>query len=129
MRISFWLPGLLVTLVFAGCAREKTTEPQYHSLVGASSATDSETSTATQPLMVKAVEELNGKVSSANLNLKFVVLTFPVGQMAEVNQRLGVYRAGLKVGELNVTGPQRDDSTVADIIAGEAQTGDEVRDR
>ena len=72
---------------------------------------------------------LNGRVSSVNQNLKFAVLTFPIGQMPARNQRLFVYEEGMRVGELNVTGPQRDDSTVADIIAGEARPGDEVRDR
>mgnify|MGYP006955276399 CR=1 FL=1 len=58
-----------------------------------------------------------------------MVVTFPVGQMAKPDQRLNVYRDGLKVGELLVTPPQREDSTVADITAGEARIGDEVRDR
>ena len=49
--------------------------------------------------------------------------------MARRDQRLDVYRGGLKVGELLVTGPQQGDSTVADITAGEAQKGDEVRSR
>jgi hypothetical protein len=34
----------------------------------------------------------------------------------------------MKVGELKVTGPARDQNTVADITAGEAQPGDEARD-
>jgi hypothetical protein len=72
---------------------------------------------------------LNGKVSAADVNLRFVVLTFPVGQMPALNQQLNIYRDGLKVGIVNVSGPQRDDSIVADIIMGEAHTGDQVRDR
>jgi len=35
----------------------------------------------------------------------------------------------LKVAELNVTGPQKDDHTVADIRTGECRPDDEVRDR
>ncbi len=72
---------------------------------------------------------LHGTVSSANQNLKFVVLTFPIGQMAQPGQHLYVYRRGLRVGEISVTGPQRDDNTVADVIAGEAAKGDEVREK
>lgn len=45
-----------------------------------------------------------------------------------MGKRLNVYRNGLKVGELKVTGPQRDNNTVADIVAGECQVGDEVRE-
>ncbi len=72
---------------------------------------------------------LTGKVASVNTALRFAVLNFPVGRMAQVGQVLNVYRNGLKVGELKVSGPQRDDNIVADISAGEAQAGDEVKDR
>jgi hypothetical protein len=49
--------------------------------------------------------------------------------MAGIGQILTVSRDGLKVGEVKVSGPQRDDNIVADITAGEARVGDEVRDR
>ena len=49
--------------------------------------------------------------------------------MAAVGQRLNVYRFGLKVGEIKVTGPQRDDNIVGDIVAGEARKGDDVREQ
>jgi hypothetical protein len=35
----------------------------------------------------------------------------------------------LKVAEIKVTGPQRDNNTVADLVSGDAQVGDEVRDQ
>lgn len=72
---------------------------------------------------------LVGKVVAVNNPGRFVVLNFPVGRMAAVGQVLGVYRDGLKVGELKVSGPQRDDNIVADLTAGEARVGDTVRDR
>jgi len=72
---------------------------------------------------------LVGKVVRFNSEGRFVVLNFPIGHLPGVDQRLNVYRQGLKVGEVKVTGPQRDDNTVADIVAGEAQVGDEVRDK
>jgi hypothetical protein len=68
-----------------------------------------------------------GSVLQVNVSARFAVLNFPVGSMPPVGQRLYVYRAGLKVGELKVTGPQRDDNTVADIVNGEAQAGDVIR--
>ena len=40
-----------------------------------------------------------------------------------------VYRDGLKVGEVKISGPTRDNNTVADLISGVANKGDEVRDR
>ncbi len=72
---------------------------------------------------------LTGKVALYNDAGRFVILRFPLGQMPNVGDRMYVYRNDLKVGELKVTGPQRDANTVADVITGEAQTGDEVRDR
>lgn len=72
---------------------------------------------------------LSGKVSYYNSVGRFVVLTFPVGVMPKPEQTLFLYRGGLKVAELLVTGPQTDNNIVADLVSGEAQTGDEVRDR
>jgi hypothetical protein len=56
-----------------------------------------------------------------------VVLNFPLGKMAAVGQSLDLYRRGLKVGEVKVTGPQRDDNVVADLVTGDAEAGDETR--
>jgi hypothetical protein len=55
------------------------------------------------------------------------VLNFPIGRMPLMDQRVEVYRQGLKVGELRITGPQLDDNIVADILTGEVQPGDQVR--
>jgi hypothetical protein len=71
--------------------------------------------------------ELSGKVVSANLSSRFVVLDFYLSPMPNKEERLNVYRRGQKVGELKVSGPERNQMTVADIVAGEAQVGDEVR--
>jgi hypothetical protein len=70
---------------------------------------------------------LVGKVSKANPEGRFVIMTFPIGHLPALDQRLAVYRQGLKVGEIKVTGPQLDDNVVGDIAAGEAGPGDEVR--
>jgi hypothetical protein len=70
---------------------------------------------------------LMGKVARVNQDGRFVVMTFPIGHLPLLNQRLNVYRQGLKVGEIRVTGPQLDDNVVGDISAGEAQAADEVR--
>ena len=63
-----------------------------------------------------------------NMEGRFVVLSYPLGAIPEVNHRLSVYRDGLKVGEIKVSGPQRDISTVADIVAGSVQLQDDVRE-
>ena len=49
--------------------------------------------------------------------------------MPVLQQTMFVYRQGLKVGEVKIVGPDRDHMTVGDLIAGEAQKGDEVRDK
>jgi hypothetical protein len=125
MRHLFGLATLLVLLLSSGCFGRKSPAPvqtSRPSVVGTNAA-------AGDKLIVTPAEGLNGKVSRVNTTLRFVVITFPIGQMAEINQRLYIYRHGLKVGEATVTGPQREDSIVADITAGDSEVGDEVRDR
>ena len=74
-------------------------------------------------------DSLAGKVVASNSAGRFVVLNFPGARMPKVDQTLFLYRAGLKVAEIKITGPQSEDNTVADIVTGEAQIGDEVRDQ
>ena len=68
-----------------------------------------------------------GKVALVNGPARFVVLNFPLGKMAATEQHLYLYRRGSKVGEVKVTGPQRGDNIVANLVAGEAEIGDEAR--
>jgi hypothetical protein len=128
MRDWLWLAILPGALWAAGCARDRNAAPTTGE-IAANPAPVASTNGSSSQLIVTALEGLNGKVSAADVNLRFVVLTFPVGQMPALNQQLNIYRDGLKVGIVNVSGPQRDDSIVADIIMGEAHTGDQVRDR
>jgi hypothetical protein len=122
------LPGLLLMggLVMVGCARHK------HAAIGApANATSGMTGTAANPgnskIIVTAETTLSGKVVRVNQNAGFAVLNFPVGMMPNADQRMSVYRKGLKVGEVKVSGPRQDDNTVADIVNGEVGIGDELR--
>jgi hypothetical protein len=72
---------------------------------------------------------LTGKVVSYDSAGRFVVLNFPDGQMPKMDQMLFIYRAGLKAAEVKITGPQSENNIVADLLTGDAQTGDEVRDK
>jgi hypothetical protein len=81
------------------------------------------------PAIVTTGDLLAGKVVACNTPGRFVVLTFPTAQMPAVDNTMFLYRAGMKVAEIRITGPQSDDNTVADIVTGEAQVGDEVRDK
>lgn len=115
---------LISSLTLVGCATNNsklTNEAKRKTRVTPNARAANEKSALAPTL------QLTGKVASVNSELRFVVLDFSVGDMPGINQRLGVYRAGQKVGQLKVTGPQSDTNIVADIVEGEAQTGDEVR--
>jgi hypothetical protein len=84
---------------------------------------------ASLPTIVTPDNSIAGKILAYNSAGQFIVLGFPVGQMPKLEQHLFVYRSGLKVGEVKITGPQRDNNIVADLVDGEAQVNDEVRDQ
>jgi hypothetical protein len=92
-------------------------------------STPAEPKSSSQKLIVTPETGLVGKVETANQNLRYVVLSFPIGHLPAMEQRLNVYRHGLKVGEVKVTGPQIEDNVVADIVEGDSGPGDEVRDK
>ena len=82
-----------------------------------------------EKVIVTASTGLEGKVIRMNPEGRFVILNFPIGHLPALEQRLNVYRRGLKVGEVKITGPQMDDDIVGDLVNGDALPGDEVRDR
>ena len=84
---------------------------------------------AGEKFVITPGEGLTGRVASANATLRFVVLTFPLGQLPANDSLMDVYRNGNKVGEVKITGPQRDENTVADVVSGGAEKGDEVRQK
>jgi hypothetical protein len=113
-----WLASLMLVsagLLLAGCVHH---QPAHPAAVAAPA-----------PTIVTLDNSLAGKVASYNDTGRFVVLNFPAGRMPKMDQHLFLYRAGLKVAEVSVTGPQSDDNTVADLVSGDAQTGDDVRDQ
>jgi hypothetical protein len=79
--------------------------------------------------MVTPDNSLAAKVVRYNPVGRFVVLSFPVGQMPQAGQTFFIYRTGMKIGQIKITGPQRDNDTVADLIEGDAQEGDDVREQ
>ena len=114
----FTLFALLLTgMLVAGCATKKAAHPETSATVAAAQT------------IVNPDASLTAKVASYNAAGHFVVLSFSVGQMPKADQALFLYRAGLKVGEVKITGPQRDNNVVADLVTGEVQVGDEVRDQ
>ena len=69
-----------------------------------------------------------GQVAMVNAQARFVVISYPPGAVPKPGQRLNVWRNGLKVGEVQVTGPQLDNNTDADILAGDVQVRDQTRE-
>jgi hypothetical protein len=72
---------------------------------------------------------LTAKVVKYNATGRFVVLSFPVGQMPKAGQTFFLYREGLKVGQIKITDMQLENDTVADLVDGDAQAGDDVREQ
>ncbi|HWD94357.1 MAG TPA: hypothetical protein VG938_18645 [Verrucomicrobiae bacterium] len=130
MKFVVYLSALLVATALAGCSwgRHKTSPPPMVDLSHSGNKSGS-TNALAEKFLVTPDEGLRGRVASVNANLRFVVLTFPVGQLPSVDSRMNVFRNGAIVGEVKITGPQRDDNSVADIMLGDAQKGDEVRQK
>ena len=119
---------LLGALALSGCVRQKVADAGSRPQPQAGAHTvPTGASVNHQPLTVTPENILVGKVVGVNAPLRFVVLNFPLGRMPSPERRLDIFRRGLKVGEVKVTGPQQQDNTVADLVAGEAEVGDDAR--
>jgi hypothetical protein len=122
--LGAWLVG--------GCQTPQSDfSPEPTSSGNTTSAVEAQSDSEPFPLRQKLLVNpdanlLVGTVSLFNAQGRFVVLDFPLGKMPAAEQVLFVYRRGLKIGEVRVTGPERDHKTVADLISGEVQKGDEV---
>ena len=71
--------------------------------------------------------ESKGKVRAIHATSRFVVIDFYLSRLPQIGQRMNLYRQGLKVGEVKISGPEMSQYIAADIVAGDAQVGDEVR--
>jgi hypothetical protein len=119
MKVSTPFFVLLLALAAAGCAWFPQA-PKH----------DKSASAPAMPTAIVTPDySLAAKVVSVNAIGRFVVLSFPASQMPKVEQPLFLYRNGLKVAEVRVTGPQQENNIVADLTSGTAQVGDTVRDQ
>ncbi|HEY3857737.1 MAG TPA: hypothetical protein VGO67_25415 [Verrucomicrobiae bacterium] len=98
--------------IFAGCAHHKPKGPPPE-----------------KPIAPMVTPDLSpvGRVALVNGEARFVVINFPPGSVPPVGQPMSVNHRGLKVGEVKITGPQRDNDTVADLTTGAAYVGDEIK--
>jgi hypothetical protein len=115
-----------VGLIGAGCANVESKRVDRSAMSRSQEEYVTEKKPDDQAIVTPATV-LKGRVVRVNNEGRFAVLSFPVGSLPATNVRLNIYREGLKVGEMKVTGPEQDDNTVADIVVGEARVGDEVR--
>ncbi len=128
MRTRRWLFSLGLCAALAvgpGCSSTKPGKAQPAAVKTPARATGSG---GTNPkAIVTPGAGLTGKVASVNTAYQFVVITFDGAPPPAAEQKLGVYRASLKVGEVKVTGQQMGRNVVADLVTGEARAGDDVR--
>ncbi len=120
MRSCLLFSLSLAALVISGCAS--------HSAQKSPPPAASVSTTQGEPIVTPDTS-LQAKVVRYNSVGRFVVLSFPLGQMPQMGQTLSVYRAGLKVAEVKITGPQQDNDIVADLTTGDAEAGDDVREQ
>ncbi|HEX9047154.1 MAG TPA: hypothetical protein VF988_09025 [Verrucomicrobiae bacterium] len=131
-------PILLIALALTqpGCAWTKRHLPWHHHAAKAAKSTPAAQAAkapkpepAAAPSIVTPDESLAAKVVRVNTVGRFVVLNFPEGKLPKLDQHFFLYHGGLKSAEVKVVGPQQENSIVADIISGDAQVGDTVRDQ
>jgi hypothetical protein len=67
------------------------------------------------------------RITMVHVEQRFVVIDFSTQAMPAIGQRLSVYRADKRVGEVRLTEPVRARFATADILTGEVRVGDEVR--
>lgn len=124
------LPALMLASLLGWCGCGHTQRAIFPSPGLAATSNGGATGGKASPGLIVAPETvLQGKVVRVNRGGRFLVLNFPIGHLPSADQQLSIYRLGLKVGEVKVTGPQMDDNVVGDLVAGDAAAGDQVRDR
>jgi hypothetical protein len=82
--------------------------------------------TKTQETYVTPDFRTIGRVEMVNISGNFVVLSFPPGHVPPPGQHWRINHLGLKIGRVTISGPQREIDTVADIVEGTANVGDEA---
>jgi hypothetical protein len=116
-----------LTLTLSGCAWMGRHAPWHHS--ASTARTGSAKSKSESQVIVTPDESIAAKVLRVNTVGRFVVLDFPEGRLPKLDQHMFLYRDGLKTAEVKIVGPQKETNIVADIISGDAQAGDTVRDQ
>ena len=112
----------------SGCAWFSSAKPHSQASADKGHATPTvQTNAPKKGLIVTPAAGSVGKVVALNPQARYIVVSFPIGQVPPIGHRMNLYRDGLKTGEAKVTGPQKENITIADIQVGDPQIGDEMR--
>jgi len=129
MKSAIHFAAALLVLGSTGCIfgkkHKQVPPPPVVDLSTGASVTPASTNT----FLVTPDLSIVGRVVRVNQSLRFVVLSFPIGQTPNTGVRMNVFRHNVIVGEVRVTDQQRDNNAIADIVLGDAQDGDEVRQK
>jgi hypothetical protein len=138
--LSRLIAGTSVTLaiLIAGCASSdsKTAEGERPAVAtipskGGGLVRDSQPSDAqsktNSPENATLVLPTSGRIHSVNPGLQFVVIDYTLGGVPALQSLLPVYRGDQKVGQVRLTGPERNGFVAADVVEGILQNDDEVR--
>ena len=129
MKTAIHFAAVLLVLSSTGCLfGRKHKQPPPPPVVDLSTGA-SVTPASTNTFLVTPDLSTVGRVVRANQSLRFVVLSFPIGQTPATGTRMNVFRRNEIVGEVRVTDQHIDNNAIADIVLGDAQHGDEVRQK
>ena len=117
MKLAVPLFVLLAGVLISGCTSHKSKSAKPAAPAPAAS------------VIITPDTSLAAKVVSYDSVGRFVVLSFPIGPIPAAGQTFFLYRNGLKVAEIRTGDRQLNNLIIADLVSGDAQPGDEARDR
>lgn len=139
MKTLFSIAAIMSGILISGCSTFQQNSPGVQHPVPSKPTTNTndvamaidhahtEPVRINKPLIVTPDTSLMAKVIKVNDVARFVIIGFPNNQLPKQEQTMFLYRAGLKVAEVKIIGPQDGNNIVADIVSGDAKTGDTVR--
>jgi hypothetical protein len=118
---------ILLLFVWVGCATSKDADTWKTVPAKQKSAKQAAAAVAPEAPPKTRILPLNARIISSKADLRFVLIDFTNSRRPALEERLNVYRLGQKVAEVKVSGPFLNTTVAADVLAGEAKYGDEVK--
>jgi hypothetical protein len=119
---------ILILLLVAGCATPLSNDTWKQPAPPKQKAAKQATAVVVPEAPPKTrLLPLNARVISVKNDLRFVLIDFTNSRRPGLDERLNVYRVGQKVAEIKVSGPFLNTTVAADLLAGDARYGDEVK--